>query len=230
MTCREEGELALENPPLEPGQHVDVVLPDPEDAEKELVFFAKVTSAKDGVFLITQPQKDGEIMPYPGLPCEVLIRLPKDASVWFFRTQLTNVMGDSFVLTMPDPELVAKEQHRSHVRANFNMKVQAMIQMANRYFADMTVEILDMSMGGCQIMGDRPFIPNTVLRLKIPLPGKVIDVHGKVVRPNPFPQGVNKRGYVTGFTFTRLSEADRELLLKFIFDKMRDDAKQDRAI
>lgn len=216
--------------PLEPGQYVDVVLVDPADAEKEFVYFAKIKSAKDGTFLITEPQREGETLPFPGLPFEVLIRLPKDAFVWFFRTEITNVMGDTFVLRMPANDDVTKEQRRSHVRASVNMKVQAMVFMAQRYFAEQTIEILDMSGGGLQMTGDRPFIANATLRLRIPLPTKVIDVHGKVVRANPFPQGVNKRTYLSGFAFTRISEADRELLIKFIFDKMREDIKQGKSV
>ncbi|MOA52459.1 hypothetical protein D3C78_1757620 [compost metagenome] len=77
---------------------------------------------------------------------------------------------------------------------------------------------------------DRPFISNVVLRIKIPLPTKTIEVHGKVVRANPFPQGVNKRTYMSGFAFTKIGEADRELLIKFIFEKMREDLKQGKTV
>ena len=111
-----------------------------------------------------------------------------------------------------------------------NMKVQAAVSMANRYFAEYTLEIQDMSGGGCQVSGDRPFIPNTVMRFKIPLPTKVIEVHGKVVRANPFPQGTTKRTYISGFAFTRIGEADREMLIKFIFEKMREDIKQGKVV
>lgn len=216
-------------PPMDPGQFVDVVIPDPEDDQQELVFLAKIKSAKEDVFLISQPQKDGENMPFPGLPYEVHCRIPKDAFMWSFRSQITNVMGDTFVLEMPALEDILREQRRSHVRARVNLMVQATVQMANRYYAESSVEIIDLSGGGCQIQGERPFIPNTVLRLMIPLPGKVIEVHGKIVRANPFPQGTSKRYYTTGFAFTQISEADRELMIKYIFDKMREDIKQGKA-
>ncbi|HEY9724355.1 MAG TPA: PilZ domain-containing protein, partial [Oscillatoriaceae cyanobacterium] len=84
--------------------------------------------------------------------------------------------------------------------------------------------------GGCQLVGEKPFIANAIMRLRIPLPQKVIDVHGKVVRANPFPQGVNKRTYTSGFAFTKISEADREMLIKFIFEKMREDIKQGKTV
>jgi c-di-GMP-binding flagellar brake protein YcgR len=209
---------------------IDVVLPDPEDAEKELVFVGKIKSAKDGVVLITEPTRDGEAITYPSLPFEVTCRLPKDAFVWSFKSEITSVMGDTFVLTLPPADEIIREQRRSHVRASVNMKVQASVFMANRYFNEYTLEILDMSGGGCQVAGDRPFIPNTMMRFKIPLPGKVIEVHGKVVRANPFPQGTSKRVYTSGFAFTKLSEADREMLIKFIFEKMREDIKQGKVV
>lgn len=215
---------------MDPGQFVDVVVINSANPDDEQVYFAKVKSAKDGVFLITQPQKDGETMPFPGLPYEVTCRIPKDAFVWSFQTEITNVMGDTFVLTMPNPEAVLREQRRSHVRASVNMKVQASVHMANRYYAEHTIEILDMSGGGCQMTGEKPFIANAILRLKIPLPTKVIEVHGKVVRANPFPQGTNKRSYLSGFAFTKISEADRELMIKFIFEKMREDIKQGKTV
>lgn len=215
---------------MDPGQFVDVVVIDPEDSEKEVVWFAKIKSAKDGVFLVTQPQKDGENMPYPGLPFEVTCRIPKDAYMYSFKTEITNVMGDTFVLEMPNEDDVLREQRRSHVRATVNMKVQASVKMANRYYAEQVVEILDLSGGGCQITADKPFIPNAIMRMRIPLPTKVIDVHGKVVRANPFPQGVSKRTYTSGFAFTDIGEGDRELMIKFIFEKMREDLKQGKVV
>ena len=215
---------------MDPGQFVDVVVPDPEDPEKELVWFGKVKSAKDGVFLISQPQKDGNNMPYPGLPYEVKCRIPKDAFMWSFDTEITNVMGDTFVLRLPDPEDILREQRRGHVRAAVSLKVEAAVFMANRFYAPSTVEIVDISGGGCQLCADKPFISNAILRIRIPLPGKVIDVLGKVVRANPFPQGVNKRTYTSGFAFTKIGEADRELLIKFIFEKMREDLKQGKVV
>lgn len=215
--------------PMEPGQFVDVVVHEPEAAE-ESVYFAKIKSAKDGVFLITQPQKDGEIMPHGGLPFAVTCRLPKEAHVWSFDTEVTNVMGDTYVLSMPAPDAVVREARRSHVRATVNMKVKAATVMANRLYAQQEIEILDMSGGGCQMMGDRPFIANAILRIQIPLPTRVIEVHGRVVRANPFPQGTTKKFYSSGFAFTKLSEADRELLIKFIFEKMREDIKQGKMV
>lgn len=219
-----------EKPPLDPGQFVDVVLPDPADAERELVYQSKVKSAKDETILIAQPLRDGEAISYPSLPFEVTIRLPKEAFVWSFKSEITAVMGDTFVITLPPNEEIIREQRRSHVRASVNMKVQAAVFMANRYFAEYTLEILDMSGGGCQVAGDRPFIPNTVMRFKIPLPQKVIEVHGKVVRANPFPQGTTKKTYLSGFAFTKIGDADREMLIKFIFEKMREDIKQGKTV
>jgi c-di-GMP-binding flagellar brake protein YcgR len=215
---------------MDPGQFVDVVVIDPADSEKEVVWFAKIKSAGDGSILITEPQKDGNTMPLPGMPFEITCRIPKDAFMWSFQTEIINVMGDTFVLTMPQNDDILKEQRRSHVRASVNMPVQASVVMAGRFFADSTIEILDLSGGGCQMAGDKPFISNAVLRMKIPLPQKVIEVTGKVVRANPFPQGVNKRTYMSGFAFTKISEADRELMIKFIFDKMREDLKQGKTV
>lgn len=217
-------------PPMDPGQFVDVVVKDPEDPEKEVVWFAKIKSAGEGSILITEPQKDGNTIPIPGLPYEITCRIPKDAFMWSFTTEISNVMGDTYVLTMPEEENVLKEQRRSHVRASVNMPVQSAVFMAGRYFGDHTIEILDLSGGGCQMAGDKPFISNAILRVKIPLPTKTIEVHGKVVRANPFPQGVNKRTYVSGFAFTKISEADRELMIKFIFEKMREDLKQGKTV
>ena len=219
-----------EAPPLDPGQFVDVVIFDVDDPEKEYVYQSKVKSAKDDTILITQPVRDGESISYSGLPYAVTIRLPKDAFVWSFQSEITSVMGDTYVVTLPPEDEIIREQRRSHVRASVNMKVQAAVSMANRYFAEYTLEIQDMSGGGCQVSGDRPFIPNTVMRFKIPLPTKVIEVHGKVVRANPFPQGTTKRTYISGFAFTRIGEADREMLIKFIFEKMREDIKQGKVV
>lgn len=217
-------------PPMDPGQFVDVVVKDPGDPEKETVWFAKIKSAGEGGILITEPQKDGNPMPIPGLPYVVTCRIPKDAFMWSFDSEVTNIMGDTYVIAMPDEENILKEQRRSHVRAAVNLQVQASVVMANRFFADHFVEILDLSGGGCQMAGDKPFISNTILRIKLPLPQKVLEIHGKVVRANPFPQGVNKRTYMSGFAFTKISEADRELLIKFIFEKMREDLKQGKTV
>lgn len=216
--------------PLDPGQFVDVVLPDPDDSEKEIVYFAKIRSAMGETMMISMPQKDGVVLTCPELPYAVTCRIPKDAFVWSFKTEITNVMGETMVVLLPSDDQIIKEQRRSHVRASVSIQVQAAVHMANRYYAEHTIEIVDMSGGGCQMVGDKPFIPNAILRLKIPLPAKTIEVHGKVVRANPFPQGVNQRTYLSGFAFTKISEADRELMIKFIFEKMREDIKQGKTV
>jgi c-di-GMP-binding flagellar brake protein YcgR len=80
------------------------------------------------------------------------------------------------------------------------------------------------------MQAEKPFISNSIMRMMIPLPSKVIEVHGKVVRANPFPQGTSKRIYTSGFAFTKISEADREIMIKFIFEKMREDIKQGKVV
>ena len=58
---------------------VDVVVKDPDDPEKETVWFAKIKSAGDGGILITEPQKDGVTMPLPGMPYEMPVETPRRA-------------------------------------------------------------------------------------------------------------------------------------------------------
>lgn len=229
--CAPEGCDRVENLalPMEPGQFVDVVIHE-QGSDEESVYFAKIKSAKDGVFLITQPQKDGEVMPHSGLPFPVTCRLPKEAHVWSFETEVTNIMGDTYVMTMPAEDAVVREARRSHVRAMVNLKVKAAVVLANRLYAHQEIEIMDLSGGGCQIMADRPFIANAILRVQIPLPQRVIEVHGRVVRANPFPQGTNKKFYTSGLAFTKIGEADREMMIKFIFEKMREDIKQGKLV
>jgi c-di-GMP-binding flagellar brake protein YcgR len=214
-------------PPMDPGQTVDVVLQDPVAPEQETVWFAKIRSVGNDHFLITEPTKDQAPMTVSEFPFAVTCRIIKDSYVWSFDTHVQEVVNDTYTLTLPDPEDVVREQRRSHVRAAFNLQVKTALCLANRYFSETTMEITDMSGGGCQLASEHPLATNAILRLLIPLPNTTIEVHAKVVRAGVFPQG---KRYTNGMAFTRISEADRESLIKFIFEKMREDLKQGKAV
>ncbi|MEB3329092.1 MAG: PilZ domain-containing protein [Candidatus Sericytochromatia bacterium] len=213
-------------PPLKPDQPVDVVVRD--DAGEETTYFSKVTAVQADVFLVTPPILDGLVLPPPRRPQAVTVRLPVDAHVWACEATIESVMGDTWILARPTDSAFVREQRRGNVRATMTLEVQAALHMASRYFQETTLRVLDLSSSGAQIAGDRPFIPNSVLRLRLPLGARTIEVHGKVVRANPFPQGVASRYFTSGFHFTEVAEADREALVRFIFEHLAGDAKADR--
>jgi hypothetical protein len=215
------------SPPLKPDQPLDLVATD--DAGTETTYFAKVTAVQADVFLVTPPILDGVVLPAPRRPQRVTVRLPVDTHVWACETTIESVMGDTWILARPADAAFVREQRRGNVRATMTLEVQAALHMAGRYFQEATLRILDLSSSGAQIAGDRPFIPNSVLRLRLPLGDRTVEVHGKVVRANPFPQGVTARYFTSGFHFTEVAEADREALVRFIFEHLAGDAKAERS-
>lgn len=215
------------SPPLKPDQPLDLVLTDPETGE-ETTWFSKITGVQGEVFLITPPILDGVALPPPRRPQRVTCRLPVDTHVWACDTTIESVVGDMWILMRPADADFVREQRRGNVRASMTLEVTSALHMANRYFQEATLRILDLSSSGAQVAGDRPFIPNSVLRLRIPLGERTIEVHGKVVRANPFPQGVASRYFTSGFHFTEVSEDDREALVRFIFEHLANDMRADR--
>lgn len=214
-------------PPLKPDQPLDLVLTEAETGA-ETTWFAKITGVQPEVFLITPPILDGVAMPAPRRPQRVTCRLPVDTHVWACDTTIESVVGDMWILKRPADDAFVREQRRGNVRASMTLEVSAALHMANRYFQEARLRILDLSSSGAQVAGDRPFIPNSVLRLRIPLGERTIEVHGKVVRANPFPQGVTNRYFTSGFQFTEVAEEDREALVRFIFEHLTNDLRADR--
>lgn len=218
-----------QDPPFKVDQSVDIVLPATgEEADGETIYFSKILSVKDDVLLIAPPVLDGTALPPPREPLEVTCRLPVDTWVWAFNSRIPSILGDTWVLERPPASEVVREQRRGNIRASLTLDVQAALHMANRYFPETTLRILDLSSSGCQIAGDRPFIPNSVMRLRIPLGGQTLEVHGKIIRANPFPQGIHQRYYVSGFQFSDLSQTERETLVRFIFEHLSDDIRGKR--
>lgn len=217
------------HPPFKVDQPVDIVLPDPgQAAENENIYFSKILSIKEDVLLIAPPVLDGTALPPPQEPLEVTCRLPADTWVWAFNSRIPSILGDTWVLERPPENQVVREQRRGNIRASLTLEIQAALHMANRYFPETTLRILDLSSSGCQVAGDRPFIPNSVMRLRIPLGTQTLEVHGKIVRANPFPQGIHQRYYVSGFHFSDLSQPDRESLVRFIFEHLSEDIRGKR--
>ena len=180
------------------------------------------------VFLITPPVLDGVVLPAPRRPQPVILRLPVDTHVWACETTIESVMGDTWILARPATTAFVREQRRGNVRTTTTLVAQAALHMAGRYFQESTLRILDLSGSGAQVAGDRPFIPNSVLRLRVPLGDRSIEVHGKVVRANPFPQGVSSQYFTSGFQFTEVAESDREALVRFIFEQLAGDVRGER--
>ena len=216
-------------PPFKVDQPLDIVLPvtGQEDGE-ETTYFSKILSVKEDVLLIAPPVLDGAALPPPAEPLAVTCRMPQDTWVWAFSSRIPSILGDTWVLERPPATAVVREQRRGNIRASLTLEIQAALHMAGRYFPETTLRILDLSSSGCQIAGDRPFIPNSVLRLRIPLGTQTLEVHGKVIRANPFPQGIHQRYYVSGFQFSDLPQTDRETLIRFIFEYLSEDIRGKR--
>lgn len=118
-------------------------------------------------------------------------------------------------------------QRRAHVRVGVDMRVQTAMKLANRYYGQSNVEVLNLSGGGCRLSGTRPFIPNSTLRLAIPLPDRQVMAECQVVNTSPFPQGQH---FTCGIAFTHIADADREDVIRFVFEKMRLDLSQGKSV
>ncbi|MEB3198600.1 MAG: PilZ domain-containing protein [Candidatus Sericytochromatia bacterium] len=216
-------------PPLKADQPLEIVLPPTgQVTDEETTYFSKIVAVRDEVLLIAPPILDGVSLVLQEHPSRVTCHLPQDTLVWACTTTIEGVMGDTWVLTRPPAEAFVKAQRRGNVRASMTLEVQAALFMAGRYFQPSTLRILDLSGAGCQLAGDRPFIPNSLLRLQLSLPAGPLELHGKVVRANPFPQGVATRYFTSGFQFTQVSEADREALVRFIFEHLTQQIRSER--
>ncbi len=218
--------MATREMPLMTGDPIDIILTNPGTDSKELVYVSKLRNWDDRHMMITVPLLKDQQLVCPKLPFNVACRLRNGALLWGFQSSIVHVTSTAFTLLRPDPKFVKIEQRRAYVRASVKIKAKGYLVMANRYFSETEYEIINLSGGGCRLQGPQPFIPNTVMRLLIPTNRGIVEVHGKVVRTNPFPVDEAETLYTTGFTFTKISENDRELLIKFVFEKMREDLKQ----
>lgn len=210
-------------PPLDRGQVLDIVI---EGSDGEAVWTAEVILAQGKSLAVSHPQRGPEQLPEPDGPVGVTCRIFQQGTIWTFPSQITDVRDASFILAMPRPKDVSKEQRREHVRATVSLKGKLAFRLAGHHFADDEAEIVDLSGGGCQIVTGKALIPNVTMRLEIPLPGQPIVVHGRIVRASPFPRVKRPPRYFSGLQFTEIAEADRETLIRFIFQTMRESLKQ----
>ncbi|MEB3285370.1 MAG: PilZ domain-containing protein [Candidatus Sericytochromatia bacterium] len=212
---------APETPPFKESQPIDIVVSGAsEPADNETIYFSRILSVKKDVLLIAPPVLDGIVLSSPLEPLKVRCRLPAGLWVWAFNGLIPSILGDTWVLQKPPESEVIREPHRGNIRASVTLEVQAALHMANQYFPEMTLRILDIGSTGCQLAGERPFIPHSVMRLRIPLGGQTLEVHGKIVRTNPFPQGIHQHYYVSDFQFSNLSPVNRDALLAFILEHL----------
>lgn len=219
-----------QQPPIITGLPVDLLFTDPAQGDAELSMRATVSAVKDSLFHLTFDPKLGDTPPPMEAPFLVKCRMPKDTHLWSYTTRVVKAVDNVWVLSFPNPADVLCEQRREHVRAMVNIDGQAATYMAGRLFGEAHIEIIDISGGGCQIASEKPFIPNATLRVKIPLPDRTISVLVKVIRASAFPQRYQKkRPYIAGTLFTEITPADREYLIKYVFNSMRKGIQQGKV-
>jgi c-di-GMP-binding flagellar brake protein YcgR len=146
-----------------------------------------------------------------------------DGSVFLFSTEVKGRVKQNIplmILSYPGPKQLIKIQRRQYVR--IEAAIDAAVQPINREFSPFAAVTEDISAGGASLLADKdsPIGAGMPIRVLLVLALQNGDYHylkvdAKVVRVIDYNELKNK----ASIEFTDLSPADRQLLLRFCFDR-----------
>jgi c-di-GMP-binding flagellar brake protein YcgR len=218
----------MQLPPFEPGGQIRVRLADADGFPR---FATKIEGRADSGYWIYAPYTDdyrSMIRAQDELEVSIMWR----GAVYYFGATVIGERHDRVrLLLISDPEFVRREQRREFVRVPVMLDAQIACDPATRDAPIdewVTVTASDISGGGVGLFiwnKDVPVWLSAGRRIWIALPigpdGSTVKVMGQVVRLGKQKEGPSD-GLSVGIRFTEVSERERRVIIRFVFDRQRE--------
>lgn len=153
----------------------------------------------------------------------------KEGAVYEFKAKIINKLFEVIPLfRLIAASEVKKVQRRNYYRLKSvqSIKVRKIIDMREMKFEDyFKAFLLDISGGGIAFSSSKELNINDEVEVNLKLNSEIINVFGEIVRKDiNYAADSNKNIY--GVAFKRISEIERNIITKYIFDEQRKLAKK----
>ena len=192
-------------------------------------YHSRIEDLSENTITIGAPFHHGAIVPVnPGQ--NLLITAIAESALYNFSSLILEKKQEPLpVLIVTKPESMQKVQRRSffRVKADIPISYRVLPNLTAPSFGEFKqTKSIDISGGGVLLLTDEPFGKETILELKIDLPKhSSISAVARVVFLKDTQRPDKKKEIATEFVI--IEESDREKIVKFIFEKQREDRKKE---
>lgn len=204
-------------PELNPGQIVDIVV---NAGDRPVKLSTRILEVGPTRFAIFRPMIDGSPMPVGN---RLLITFPRGNAIWTLDCHVHAIISMRVDLDYPDPEHIRRVQRREHLRVAMTMPMDYQIAFEATFGRMRQGVLQDLSGGGCLLLLNEEVKEGAVLKVHLSLEEHgLMEIMGRVVRTTPAEKRKGGRWHV-GVEFYPIGERDRDRLVKFVFNKHREE-------
>lgn len=209
----------IDQPPLAPGQAVEIELPDDPDRPP---LHSRVEEVGDDGFTVRMPLTRGPAVTLRD-EMPLIVHCLDEHGLCTFTTKVLSA-GPAPGIRLARPGPVAREQRRGYFRLPAQVTVSyGVVDGTGRCQGESAT--LDMSGGGIRFEIAGGLSVGDLLAIDVGIGGDGILAEGEVVRVGRIPGGT---GQVVAVRFTEISEGDRERIIRFLFRVERELARRRR--
>lgn len=184
---------------------------------------SNIENIENNSIYISIPIKDGQYIPLRrGEQVEVIYNQGND--IYKFYTVVTDRKVDRIpLIVLAYPKEVFKIQRRKFVRVPIVLNVEYSKEETEKTGKTLKAIMVDLSGGGMRIKLNEDVRIGDKIVSHLPLGSDKVQIKGEVVR---IEKDIDNKRNICGINFMDLSERDREKLIRFIFQVMRDQMKK----
>lgn len=153
----------------------------------------------------------------------------KEGAIYEFRARIINkLFGVVPLLRLERVSEIHKIQRRNYYRLKIlkSIKVRKAINLKEKQFEEyFSGSLLDISGGGIAFAAVKELNINDEIEAVMDLSGSTINIYGKIVRKD-YRDEVNNSKYIYGINFEKITEVERNIIMRFIFEEQRKLAKK----
>lgn len=204
-------------PELQPGQIVDILYAS-EDGGLRLP--SRILEVSPRGFAVFRPMFNGAPVP---IGKTLRLTFPRRDANWTLECRVRTTVSMRVDLDYPEPEQVWREQRREHLRVAMTLPVDYQLTFDGKFGRMRQGVLQDLSGGGCLLLLSEEVSPGVVIRVNLSLEELgVMPITGRVVRVSAAERRKDARWHV-GVEFYPIAPRDREHLVKFVFNKHREE-------
>lgn len=153
----------------------------------------------------------------------------RDSAIYEFKAKLVNkTFGKEPLLQLERVSEVIKIQRRNYYRLKVlkSIKVRKVVNIKEKLYEEyFSASLIDISGGGVGISSTKKLEANDIVEINMELNSNIVNLLGKVVRIELLLKSQHDM-YSYGIHFEKITEIDRNSIMRFIFEEQRKLAKK----
>lgn len=155
--------------------------------------------------------------------------IAKEGSIIEFKAQIVNkLFGAIPLLRLKRVSEITKIQRRNYYRLRIvkSIKVRKVIDIKEKQFDEFfKASLIDISGGGIALAASQELELGDLIEANMELNTSMINIFGKIVRKDIRDEG-NTTKFFYGVNFDKITEVERNIIMRFIFEEQRKLAKK----